>query len=533
MNALSGTRALLGLNIRRDKILLPVNVATFAAVAAGSAAATVGVYPDLPSRVQGSELINATPALVVMYGRVYDPTSVGAISMIKMIGMGTVMVGLFALMVVIRHTRADEELGRLELVAAGSVGRYAPLAAAVVVAVLGSVLIGLTTALALIGTGLDVVGSLAFGTSWAVAGIAFAGVGAVAAQLTAGARAARGLAIGGLAVAFVLRAAGDTMGGADPSWPTWLSPIGWSQQMRPFAGNRWWVTLLPLALAVALIGSATWLLRYRDAGAGMLPQRAGPARAVGWLGTPLGLAWRLQRAAFLGWLSAFVLLSFVAGQIVSSIGELLDSPVARQLITALGGVDGVADAFISVELSFVAVFASAYGISAALRLSGEEASLRGDLVLAGTVGRMRWAVSHLIIAMAGTGLLMLACGVALGLSHAAQSRSPDVLGSDLVAAVVRLPAIWVLVGLTVALYGLSRRVAPVAWGVLVATFLVSEIGPLLDLPKWVRQMSPFSHLPALPGGELAFSPLLVLLAIAAVLVMVGLAGVRRRDIAVG
>lgn len=85
-------------------------------------------------------------------------------------------------------------------------------------------------------------------------------------------------------------------------------------------------------------------------------QRRGPAEAPALLAGPFGLAWRLQRAAFLGWLAAFVVLSLIVGQIVTRIGDMLGTPVARRLITALGGVGELTKAFVAAELSFVAVF---------------------------------------------------------------------------------------------------------------------------------------------------------------------------------
>lgn len=529
MSVLTGTGALLAMDLRRDKVVLPVCVVTFAGVAAGSAAATVGLFPDEASRVESSELINLSPALVAMYGRIYDPTSVGALSMIKMIGMGTVAVALLAIMIVIQHTRADEELGRHELLSGGSLGRLAPLVAALLVAIGGSVTIGLVTGVALIAAGLPVVGSITFGLCWTVSGLAFAGVGAVAAQLTTSARAARGLAVAALGVAFVLRATGDATGGQDPGWATWVSPIGWAQQVRPFAGDRQSVALLAVAFALLMIALATLLLWRRDVGAGLLPQRAGADRAGPLLTGPLALAWRLQRTAFLGWLVGFVLLSLVVGQVVPTIGDVLTSPRARDMITALGGVGVLVDAFIAIELSFVAVFASAYGISCTLRLAAEESTLRAETILAGPVGRTRWFASHLAFALAGTAVLMLACGVTIGAAHAAQTGDGTTFGRDLLAAAVRIPPVWVMIGVTAALYGAARRAAPVAWGVLVAAFLVSEIGPLVDLPSWVRDLSPFTHVPALPR-DLSATPLLGLLAAAVVLVGVGLVAFRRRDL---
>ncbi len=533
MNELNGTRALLATNLRRDKLLLPICVATFAGVAGGSAAATAGLYPDLNARALAAALFNATPALLALYGRVYDPTSLGAIGLIKLTGFGVVMVGLFAALVVIRHTRADEELGRYELLAGGSIGRFASLAAALITSVIGVIGIGVATAPALMLAGLPVGGSLAFGLSWIVGGLAFSGVGAVAAQLTVSARAARGLAVIALAVAYLLRAAGDSIGrGNKPAWPSWLSPIGWAQQIRPYAGDRWALALLPVAFGVVLVAVAIVLAQHRDLGAGLLPQRRGAAEAPPLLAGPFGLAWRLQRAGFLGWLAGFVLLSLIVGQIVTRIGDMLGTPVARQLITALGGVGELTKAFVAVELSFVAVFAAAYGISSTLRLQSEESALRADLILSPPTGRLRWALSHIIMAVLGTGILMLASGLGVGLAHAAESGDRSVLGADLLAAIVRLPAVWVLVGVTVALYGLARRAAPFAWAVLVATFLASEIGPLLNSPHWVRDLSPFTHVPALPVGEVTAGPLLGLLTAAAAFIAVGLWALRRRDLSV-
>jgi ABC-2 type transport system permease protein len=533
MNELNGTGVLLRTNLRRDRLLLPICVVTFAGVAGASAAATADLYADPGSRALAAELINATPALVALYGYVYDPTSLGAIGLIKMTAFGIAMVGLLALLVVIRHTRADEELGRYELLAGGSIGRFAALGASLVTAAIGVAGVGVVTALALIAAGLPTSGSLAFGLSWLVGGLAFAGVGAVAAQLTTSARAARGLAVLALAVAYLLRAAGDSIGGTEPAWPAWLSPIGWAQQVRAYAGDRWALVLLPVAFGVLLVALAIVLVRHRDLGGGLLSQRQGAAEAPPLLAGPFGLAWRLQRAAFLGWLAAFVLLSVVVGQIVTRIGDMLATPAARELITILGGVDEVTKAFVAVELSFVAVSASAYGISSTLRLLSEESAMRADLVLSTPTGRVRWALSHLVLGVVGSGILMLASGLSIGLAHAMESGDWDVFGADLLAAIVRLPAVWVLVGVSLALYGLSRRAAPVTWAVLVAAFLASEIGPLLDLPQWIRDLSPYTHVPPLPGGEITVTPLLMMLGAASALVVVGLFTLRRRDIAVG
>jgi ABC-2 type transport system permease protein len=99
-----------------------------------------------------------------------------------------------------------------------------------------------------------------------------------------------------------------------------------------------------------------------------------------------------------------------------------------------------------------------------------------------------------------------------------------------VAAMARLPAAWVLTGLVVALFGLAPRLVLGAWAVLAGFLLLGEFGTLLRLDPRLIDLSPFTHVPKLPGGELTMTPLMWLTLVALVLTATGLAGFRRRDI---
>jgi ABC-2 type transport system permease protein len=84
-----------------------------------------------------------------------------------------------------------------------------------------------------------------------------------------------------------------------------------------------------------------------------------------------------------------------------------------------------------------------------------------------------------------------------------------------------------------ATFGLFPRLSPVAWAGPAVCFLIGVVGAGGQLDDWVRDISPFSHLPQLPGGSTSAGPLITLIAIAAVLALVGLVGLRRRDMPVG
>ena len=314
-----------------------------------------------------------------------------------------------------------------------------------------------------------------------------------------------------------MRALGD----AGPHWLSWLSPLGWTQQLRPFAAERWWIVLLLAVLTVALVALAARLASARDLGAGLLPQRPGPASGA--LGSPLALAWRLQRGALAGWAVGFALLGAAFGSLASDINDIIgDSPSVREGLTKLGGERDLVDAYLAATFQVLALIAAVYTISAVLRARSEETSGRAEPVLASSVSRAAWFGGHLVVALFGTAALLLAAGLPAGVAHGQ-------VGRVTAAALAQVPAAWVLGGVAALLFGFVPRAAAVSWGVLAACLALSELGPLLSLPAWVMDVSPFAHSPQLPGGSASLAPL-VLALLAAALMAIALTALQRRDI---
>jgi len=263
-----------------------------------------------------------------------------------------------------------------------------------------------------------------------------------------------------------------------------------------------------------------------------LPVRPGPPAAGASLDGPLGLAWRLQRGTLLAWASGLALYGLVIGALAAGIGTLVgNNAAARDLFVKLGGQSGLTDALLAAMMGFMGVAAAVYAVQATLRLRGEESGGRAEPVLAAAVGRIRWAWSHLVFAVAGPVVLLLLVGLTTGLVYGTHTGDMGkAVGQLLGSALAQVPAVWVLTGIAVALFGLVPRWSAAAWGALVAFLVLTELGSTLNLSHWVTDISPFSHVPKLPGGTFTVVPLLWLLLVAAALIAVGLAGLRRRDI---
>ena len=245
---LTGTAALISLALRRDRIILPVWVYVFAASIGSTGYSFRHLYTSLGERLALIASVRNDPSVLALSGPVYG-TSAGSLVAWKVLVLGAAGAGLMGIFTVVRHTRDDEEQGRLELVGAAAVGRQAPLAAGLAVAFgSGLVLIPVIAAVQVI-LGYPVAGSLALGVAVGLSGCVFAAVAAVCAQLTVSARTARGLAVGVLGVSFLLRAVGDSASGA--SWLGWASPLGWAEQVQVYGSPRWSVAVLFVVAAAA------------------------------------------------------------------------------------------------------------------------------------------------------------------------------------------------------------------------------------------------------------------------------------------
>ncbi|MBX6388642.1 MAG: ABC transporter permease [Frankia sp.] len=563
---LTGTARVLVLGARLDRLVLSLWLATFVVLTAGVAIALAEYYPARADRVRLGELAGRSPGLLALTGPVVDVASAGGLLAWRIGGLCVLLAGLMSIFTMIRHTRAEEEAGRLELLRSAPVGRLAPPAAAVAVMTGANVALALALAVTQVACGLPVVGSLVFGASVGAGGVFFGALAALTAQLTEGARAARMAATTVLGLAYLLRAVGDATAGPAPASPlppagvpgvpggpgaalpgavvppadppdsalSWASPIGWAQRVRPFGDGevRWWVFALLLGASVVLLVVALWLLLRRDIGAGFLASRPGRATATPRLAGVGALAARLHRGSVATWTVGYAVAGATLGVVAHSVADVLsDNPAAREAIVRYGAGGAVVDAYLTAMFNLLGLAAAGFAVAAAYRIRAEELVGLAEAVLATATSRLRFAASHLWVALAAPVLPLAAAGLAAGLAHGLQIGDvANQTGRLFAAAIVQLPAVWAFAGLATALIGLAPRRFLVVWVALVVCLLLGQLGPTLRLDQWVMDLSPFTHLPRLPGAGVTATPLIVLPAVAVALVAAGLAGLRRRDI---
>ncbi|MFP3907834.1 MAG: ABC transporter permease [Acidimicrobiales bacterium] len=530
--ALAGLGALLGFMVRRDRIRLP-------AWALGLGSFAVYVSVAIPAVYTTEEDLQAvTSMLADPMGRLligpgygfdaptYDRIITGGYGLYLLL-----LVALMSILTVVRHTRVEEQTGRAELVRASVVGRHTPLTAALIVTTLTNLATAVVVGAVLIGIGgFGVAGSLLMATSLLATGLAFAGVGAVAAQLSEYSRAASGLAGAVLGAAFVLRAGGDmaTEGG---NLLSWLSPLGWAQQSAPFVLDRWWPLLLLVALAAVTTVAGYALSTRRDLAASLFAARSGRPRAHPSLGTPLGLAARLQRTATIAWTIALAVSGLVFGAFTDVMSGTVDD--LPEAFLELFGAEEALAGYLGYMAVFMGYFVAVYAILAVQGLANEEARGRAEPLLSTPLSRRSWLGTNVAVTAAGVVTILAATGAATGTGAWIVTGDASYLWDLTAAHLNQAPAVLVVLGLATLAFGLAPRAVPATWAVVAYALIAGTFGRLLDLPQVALGLSPFDHAAEIPLEAFAVVPVVVLTAISLALITGGLVAFRRRPITAG
>jgi ABC-2 type transport system permease protein len=369
MTAFAGTWALIRFILRRDRVRVPIWIVGIVITVAGTALVLPDTFPTQQDRQTRAELV-ANPAFKMLLGPGIglEDYTFGAMMSNEMLGITSIAIALMSIFMVVRHTRAEEESGRAELIRSSVVGRHAAMTAVLVVATIVNVLIAGLVAIALTASleELRPGGSIVFGAALAAVGIAFAAVAAVTVQINEFSKGATGMAAATLGVTYAIRGFGDVQ----QNVLSWLSPLGWALKTEPYVGNRWWPLALLIGLTAMLVPVAYALSVRRDIAAGISPPRPGPATASTLLGRPFGMVVRLHRGSLLGWAVGITLFASAVGLIVPDAADMVaENPVAQEYLQALGlDETAVIDSALSLYISIFALIASIYTVGTVARL---------------------------------------------------------------------------------------------------------------------------------------------------------------------
>jgi ABC-2 type transport system permease protein len=518
----TGTLHLLRLALRRDRVRLSVWIAILTVMMAYAPNAIKLAYPEESQRMARVNLMK-TPAAIMMGGPMFggNEADLGAMMANELMLTLIIATSILAILTVIRHTRVEEENGAAELVLSSVVGRHARTSAALILIGGVNAVLAVTMTAAMAATGFDVVDTAAMCLGVTGVAMVFGAVAAVTAQLWRQARTATGAAMATLALAALVRGAGDVIDNAGSAL-SWFSPIAWAQQMRAFVDLRWWPLALLVALAVLLMVATTVLEGRRQYDAGNIPSSGERPNARS-ITSVLGLHLTLQRGQTVGWTVGMFLGGLAFGSMTKS---LLDAAKDNELLARVLDAQGN-DGVYTTMTQFLAAAATAYVVTAVMRVWGDEQSGLGEAVLAGAVSRWRWLFTSVAAALIGSAVLMFFAGLGNGLGAGITLGEPGTIVKLTLAGLAFVPSMAVVAG--IAALAVALRHAWIGW--LAVTFIVASLylGALLRLPKWLIDLSPVGRTTA--PSDVPVIALVVMVVVAAA--VTALAGwiYRRRDAA--
>ncbi|EGD54216.1 ABC transporter permease [Gordonia neofelifaecis] len=518
------------MDVRRERVIVPATVVLFAVINLSTAATIQNLASD-PAQEQALRLTAGTNAAFrFLLGAVPDADSLAALASWRAGLFMVASLGVCAAMAVVRLTRKEEEAGRTELTLAGAVGPVAPAVAAVTVVIGFVIAVSAAMALTLLSVdGADAMSLIAVFAQYLSTGLAAIGLAVVAAEVFPSAHSANLAASTVVLVGYVLRGVADTVDGA--SWLRWTSPVGWAEAVEPFDSNNLWPASASLVVFAAGLAFAPVVRRRRDLGSGVLAVRPGPATGPG-LRSPLVLVWRQSRSIVFSWAGGIAAYGVIIGVVTNQVESLAGSNKAMTDFLESSGAGGtLTQIFLSTMTAFLAVAAVGAGVSLVIRWRSEETSGRLEVLLATPVSRRRyfWTQSSMVggaivaVMIAAPTSILVGAGLA-GAGWGSTART--VFGM----AAASLPAAAATIALAVLLYAIDGRLAIVGWPLLVASWLLGPFGGMLGLPQWVRDISPFTHVPMIPLQAVQAMPL-VIPALVAVVFAVGAAYLwERRDL---
>ena len=478
----------------------------------------------------GLDALLANPAVRALYGMPFDVTTAGGFAVWRAGTFICVIAGLWGVMASTRVLRGEEEAGRWDLLLTASITRGGTLGSHAVVLTAGSVLAGLGVASAFIAGGEPAGPAALYAAGVALLTLTFVGVGMVTSQLWGVRRRASGIGAGVLGAAYLVRMVADGIDGG--SWLRWASPLGWVENLEAFAGNHL-LPLVPLAVTpVVLIATAVALDRRRDTDEGIVRDPGTAEARTRFLRDPLGFAWRQRQGGLIGWGIGLLLFGLIMGAITKAFVDFIAGDPEIAELTAQFGFSSLSSAagFVASMDALAVVVVCLYVVLGIHHLGEDEQADRLDLVYAAPVSRTSWLTGGTVATGATAMVAMLAIGLGTWLGVALTGVDFG-LDESLAAILNCLPLVVLTLGWAVAVHGVRPAwVVPVGGGAVVVLYLLSFLGPAVNAPEWLIDLSPWAHVAVAPPDPVNWAGTVAMVLIGIVLGAVGFVVYTRRDL---
>lgn len=268
--------------------------------------------------------------------------------------------------------------------------------------------------------------------------------------------------------------------------------------MRAFDSPRAWPLVAYCLASAALLAVAAVVAARRDAGAGVIAPRPGPARGSARAAAPWVLALRLERTVTGTCLTLVCLWALLIGLFSQEMTEII---AANPSMLAGMGLEHASDLVVQLAAIIMIVGSTSAAVQGAAHLAAEESSGRLGLVLSTRLGRSRFWLGWWAATLLSAACVLCLSASVLGVSIWGVADRSVPVASVLEVGWAYLPPVVLIGALQALLASLGPRWCALGWVPVAWTAVVGFLAEALHLPEWARDISPAHMVGSLPVDD--------------------------------
>lgn len=491
-------------------------------------------YADLYSTVDERMLIAKSmenPVMIAMMGPVYGNNNytVGALMSNQTLVFTAIAMAIISILLVNRNTRGDEETGRMEGVLSLPMGRVANILAIIITVIIVNFLFAIFIGVGLYALGIETMGlngSMAFGAVMGAAGMIFASITALCAQIFSTTRGTLGASFGLLGIAYLVRAIGDVSN----ETLALCSPLGWLLRTEVYVNNHWQYVFFTIIISLVIFGLSVYLYSIRDMGRGFIAEKKGKDSASIFLDNLFDLAVRLLRSNIIIWGIFIFVLGISYGSLLGDVEKFFESTKILKEMFSLQGGKTYYEQFISVLMPITALITTVPTLLIVTKLKSEEKSHRIEILITRPIARIKLLGSFNVLAIIASITFQVFFAIGFWYSGVTVVENAVSFRNIVIASISYLPAIWFMLGIANFFIGIFPKGSVLIWIYYAYSALVIVLGKILQLPDWMQKLSQYEAIPKFPIEKMTFDNIILITVLTVIFLAIGLWGYKNRDL---
>lgn len=516
--------------LKKDRKIIFICLALFLAITLAQAYSYSDLYPTVDERNMIAKSME-NPAMIAMMGPVYgnENYTIGALMSNQTLLFTMLGVAIMNILLINRNTRADEETGRLEGIRSLPIGRITSIMSTIVISIIVNMIFAICIGIGLYSLRIETInlnGSMLFGSALGATGIIFASITAVCSQIFSTTRGTLGTAFGILGISYLIRAIGDVENTA----LSMCSPLGWILKSEVYVNNYWRYVFLTILVGIIFFGISLYFYSIRDLGRGIVPVRNSKKTASPFLKNTFSLGIRLLRIMIIVWGIFILILGISYGSLMKEVENFFNSTEIIRAMVDVENSQSYSEQFAAVIMP-IATFVTTIPILLIItKLKSEERIHRIEFLIAKPVKRIKILGSFNALAIIVSIIFQLIFAFSFWYSSNNFVKNSISLQDIVVSAVMYLPAIWLMIGISNFLIGCFPKATVMVWCYYAFSVITVIFGNILHLPKWIMNFSQYENIPKTLIEDLNIFSVIVIIAISVAFSILGFWRYGNRDL---